>query len=160
MSISIRAEGEPSREGDAAPSFVRTTLCFLLVFATHLFHQEAFLSVNAAEGACFPYRLAGAMVRKNGMTPYLVESHSLVKGGGGLEKNDGPRQDVLLQNRTPEPMDASKHVCPNAACSARGKLGAGKSSIHGRNRPRYRCHKSGQLAPVCFGKSLRPLVVS
>jgi hypothetical protein len=69
MSISLREEGEPSREGDAAPSLVRTALCFLLVFAIHLFHQEAFLSVNAAEGACFPYRLAREMVRKNGMTP-------------------------------------------------------------------------------------------
>ncbi len=89
-----------------------------------------------------------------------VEPHSLVKGGGGLEKNDGPRQDVLLQNRTPEPMDASKQVCPNAACSARGKLGAGKSSLRGRNRPRYRCHKSGQREPVCFGKNFRPQGVS
>jgi hypothetical protein len=41
-----------------------------------------------------------------------VELHSLVKGGGGLEKNDGPRQDVLLQNRTTEPMDASKQFLP------------------------------------------------
>jgi hypothetical protein len=71
MSISTREEGEQTREGDAEPSFVRTALCFLLVFAIHLFHQETFLSVNAAEVACFPYRLAGEMVRKNVMTLYL-----------------------------------------------------------------------------------------
>ena len=70
MSISTKEEGEKSREVDANPSFVRTVLCFLLVFATHLFHQEAFLSVNAVEVACFPYRLAGEMVRKNVMTPF------------------------------------------------------------------------------------------
>ena len=46
-----------------------TALCFLLVFATHLFHQEAFLSVNAAEVACFPCRLAGEMVTKKCYDP-------------------------------------------------------------------------------------------
>jgi hypothetical protein len=69
MSISTKEEVEKPREVDADPSFVRTALCFLLVFATHLFHQEAFFSANAAEVACFPYRLAGEIVRKNVMTP-------------------------------------------------------------------------------------------
>ena len=36
-------------------------------------------------------------------------------------------------------MDASEQFCPNEACSARGKIGAGNISIHGRKRPRYRC---------------------
>jgi hypothetical protein len=56
MSISTREAGEKPREGDADPSFVSTALGFLLVFATPMFHQEAFLSVNAAEVACFPSR--------------------------------------------------------------------------------------------------------
>ena len=43
-----------------------------------------------------------------------------MKVGGRLEKNDGPRHDVLMQNSTTEPMDASKQFCPNEACSARG----------------------------------------
>lgn len=37
-------------------------------------------------------------------------------------------------------MDASEQFCPNSACSARGKRGAGNISIHGRKRPRYKCH--------------------
>ena len=41
-----------------------------------------------------------------------------------------------------------------------GSTRSGNSSIHDRNRPRYRCHRSSQLEPVYFGKSLRPLVVS
>jgi len=36
-------------------------------------------------------------------------------------------------------MDASEQFCPNSACSARGQIGAGNISIHGRKRPRYRC---------------------
>lgn len=36
-------------------------------------------------------------------------------------------------------MNASLRFCPNVACSARGKLGQGNSTIHGRKRPRYRC---------------------
>ena len=40
---------------------------------------------------------------------------------------------------TTEPMDASLQFCPNEACSARGKIGTGTISIHGRKRPRYRC---------------------
>jgi transposase-like protein len=59
---------------------------------------------------------------------------------GKIEKIDGPRHDVLMQNSTPEPMDASKQFCPNAACSARGHIGAGNIRIHSRNPDRYRCH--------------------
>lgn len=36
-------------------------------------------------------------------------------------------------------MDASLQFCPNEACCARGKIGAGNISIHGRKRPRYKC---------------------
>src|SRR5260370_7271468 len=38
-----------------------------------------------------------------------------------------------------EPMDASKQCCPNSSCSARGKMGEGTISLHGRKRPRYKC---------------------
>src|SRR5437588_8465362 len=38
-----------------------------------------------------------------------------------------------------EPMDTSKQVCPNAACCARGKMGAGNIILHERKRQRYRC---------------------
>ena len=69
MSISTREESKKPRAVDADPLFVRTALCSLLVFATHMFHQEAFLFVYAAEVARFPYRLAGGMVRINVMTP-------------------------------------------------------------------------------------------
>jgi len=36
-------------------------------------------------------------------------------------------------------MDTSKQFCPNEACSARGKMGAGNITIHDRKRQRYRC---------------------
>ncbi len=62
-----------------------------------------------------------------------------MKLGGRLEKIDGPRHDVRMQNSTPEPMDASKQFCPNAACSARGKIGAGNIRLHSRTPDRYRC---------------------
>jgi len=38
-----------------------------------------------------------------------------------------------------EPMDASKQVCPNAACSARGQKAQGNLIIHDHKRQRYRC---------------------
>jgi transposase-like protein len=61
-----------------------------------------------------------------------------------LEKKDGPWHDVLMKTSTPEPMDASLPFCPNEACSARGQIGAGNISIHGRKRPRYKCHRCGK----------------
>jgi transposase-like protein/IS1 family transposase len=36
-------------------------------------------------------------------------------------------------------MDTLKQFCPNEACSARGKIGAGNITIHDRKRQRYRC---------------------
>src|SRR5437667_892235 len=59
--------------------------------------------------------------------------------GGKLEKKDGPWHDVLMQNSTPEPMDASQQFCPNEACSARGQIGAGNIRIHSYRPQRYRC---------------------
>src|SRR5437667_11682700 len=44
-----------------------------------------------------------------------------------------------MQKSTTEPMDTSKQFCPNEACSARGKIGAGTITIHDRKRQRYRC---------------------
>src|SRR2546421_8609791 len=38
-----------------------------------------------------------------------------------------------------EPMDTSQQFCPNAACCARGQMGAGNIIIHDRKRQRYRC---------------------
>jgi transposase-like protein len=43
-----------------------------------------------------------------------------------------------------EPMNASLQFCPNESCCARGQIGAGTISIHGRKRPRYRCHACGK----------------
>jgi transposase-like protein len=49
-----------------------------------------------------------------------------------------------MMKSTAEPMDTSSQFCPNEACSARGKRGAGNISIHGRKRPRYKCHRCGK----------------
>jgi transposase-like protein len=43
-----------------------------------------------------------------------------------------------------EAMNASLQFCPNESCCARGQIGAGNISIHGRKRPRYRCHTCGK----------------
>src|SRR5579864_1563254 len=56
-----------------------------------------------------------------------------------------------------EPMNASKQFCPNMACSARGQLGAGNISIHGRKRPRYKCHTCGQTFSARRGTALEGL---
>src|SRR5260370_7527816 len=44
-----------------------------------------------------------------------------------------------MQNSTTEPMDPSKQVCPNSACSARGRIGAGNIGIHSYQPQRSRC---------------------
>ena len=62
----------------------------------------------------------------------------------GLENSEAPWHLMCMQNNTGEPMDASKPFCPNEACSARGQIGAGNISIHGRKRPRYKCHHCGK----------------
>lgn len=49
-----------------------------------------------------------------------------------------------MQQEDIEPMNASLQFCPNAACSARGQIGQGSITIHGRKRQRYRCHTCGQ----------------
>src|SRR6266436_8385825 len=56
-----------------------------------------------------------------------------------------------------EPMNASKQFCPNMTCSARGQLGAGNISIHGRKRPRYKCHTCGQTFSARRGTALEGL---
>jgi transposase-like protein/IS1 family transposase len=48
-----------------------------------------------------------------------------------------------MQIEHTEPMNASLQFCPNVACSARGVVGQGNITIHGRKRPRYRCHTCG-----------------
>ncbi len=45
---------------------------------------------------------------------------------------------------TAEQMDASQVFCPNEACQARGKIGAGNIVIHGKTRARYRCKTCGK----------------
>ena len=57
----------------------------------------------------------------------------------GIEKSKGPRQDVLMQKSTAEPMDPSQVFCPNAMCCARGQTKLGTIVIHDRSRQRYRC---------------------
>jgi transposase-like protein/IS1 family transposase len=54
-------------------------------------------------------------------------------------------------------MNASKQFCPNMTCSARGQVGAGNSSIHGRKRPRYKCHTCGQTFSARRGTALEGL---
>ena len=44
-----------------------------------------------------------------------------------------------MQTEHTEPMNASLQFCPNAMCSASGKIGQGTITIHGRKRQRYRC---------------------
>src|SRR5260370_9707081 len=44
-----------------------------------------------------------------------------------------------MQNSTTEAMDPSKQVCPNSACSARGRIGAGNIGIHSYQPQRSRC---------------------
>ena len=58
---------------------------------------------------------------------------------GEVEKIDDPWHDVLMQNSTTKPMDASVQFCPNAMCSASGLSNQGNISIHDRKRERYRC---------------------
>src|SRR5438876_6851264 len=43
-----------------------------------------------------------------------------------------------------EQMNASEVFCPNDACQARGKSGAGNIVSHGKTRPRYRCKSCGK----------------
>lgn len=54
-------------------------------------------------------------------------------------------------------MNASNQFCPNMTCSARGQLGAGNISIHGRKRPRYKCHTCGQTFSARRGTALEGL---
>src|SRR5436305_3647185 len=44
-----------------------------------------------------------------------------------------------MEKKTQEPMDASTQFCPNEACCARGKRGAGNIRIHSYDPQRYRC---------------------
>ena len=57
----------------------------------------------------------------------------------GIEKSEGPWQDVLMQTSTSEPMDPSQVFCLNAMCCARGQINKGNITIHDRSRQRYRC---------------------
>lgn len=54
-------------------------------------------------------------------------------------------------------MNASKQFCPNLTCSARGQIGQGNISIHGRKRPRYKCHQCGQTFSARRGTALEGL---
>ena len=54
-------------------------------------------------------------------------------------------------------MNASNQFCPNMTCSARGQLGAGNISIHGRKRPRYKCHTCGKTFSARRGTALEGL---
>lgn len=54
-------------------------------------------------------------------------------------RENGARSCLYLCKKRDESMNASLQFCPNAVCSARGKIGQGNITIHGRKRPRYRC---------------------
>jgi transposase-like protein len=54
-------------------------------------------------------------------------------------------------------MDASEQFCPNEACTARGQIGAGNISIHGRKRPRYKYHHCGKTFSARKGTMLEGL---
>lgn len=62
-----------------------------------------------------------------------------------------------MQKTTPEPMEPSKQFCPNVACSARGKSGAGTIRIHDRKRERYRCTRCKQTFSARRGTMLEGL---
>jgi transposase-like protein len=54
-------------------------------------------------------------------------------------------------------MNASLQFCPNETCCARGQIGVGTISIHGRKRPRYRCHACGKTFSERKGTTLEGL---
>jgi transposase-like protein/IS1 family transposase len=56
-----------------------------------------------------------------------------------------------------EPMNASLQFCPNESCCARGQIGAGNISIHGRKRPRYKCQSCGKTFSERKGTMLEGL---
>jgi transposase-like protein len=58
---------------------------------------------------------------------------------------------------TKEPMNASLQFCPNETCCARGQIGVGNISIHGRKRPRYKCHSCGKTFSERKGTMLEGL---
>src|SRR5438132_10370589 len=62
-----------------------------------------------------------------------------------------------MQNTTSEPMDASQQCCPNTACSASGQIGEGNISIHGRKRPRYKCHRCAKTFSARRGTMMEGL---
>jgi transposase-like protein len=49
-----------------------------------------------------------------------------------------------MQQEGREPMNASLQFCPNGACTARGQIGQGNITKHGRKRQRYRYHICGR----------------
>ncbi len=62
-----------------------------------------------------------------------------------------------MMKSTAEPMDTSNVFCPNETCSARGKMGAGTISVHGRKRPRYRCQVCRKTCSARKGTMLEGL---
>ena len=46
-----------------------------------------------------------------------------------LETGPAHRHDVLMEEASQEPMDASKQFCPNTMCSARGQIGQGNIRV-------------------------------
>jgi transposase-like protein len=51
-------------------------------------------------------------------------------------------------------MKPQEQFCPNGACHARGKVGAGNVTIHSRKRERYRCRECGQTFSARQGTAL------
>ena len=67
---------------------------------------------------------------KSGTVPLTGER------GEKVENGHAHRHDVLMEEASQEPMDASNQCCPNTMCCARGQMGQGTMRIHDRKRQR------------------------
>src|SRR5581483_8120745 len=75
----------------------------------------------------------------------------------GLEKTGVHWHAVSMKKQQQEPMNPSDQFCPNPACLARGKMGAGNIGVHDRQRQRYRCQCCGQTFSARRGTMLEGL---
>jgi transposase-like protein len=80
-----------------------------------------------------------------------------VKWGEKLENCNAHWHDVLMEEASQEPMDASNQFCPNPACCARGQIGQGNIRIHDRKRQRYRCRVCGHTFSARRGTMMEGL---
>jgi transposase-like protein/IS1 family transposase len=62
-----------------------------------------------------------------------------------------------MKKQKQEPMNTVEQFCPNLACLARGKSGAGNIRVHDRQRQRYRCCTCGHTFSARRGTMLEGL---